>query len=76
MVIQTDNGPSLHIGIIGSATALGRDPVDILGRVLNIASLAMHAVLGVDLQAWVAAIAVAHDFIDPSRAVPLLRCVI
>ena len=33
------------------ATALGRDPHDILARVLDVAGFAMHAILRIDLQA-------------------------
>ena len=32
----------------------------------------MHAVLGIDLQAWIAVVAVADDFVHPRRAVTLL----
>ena len=41
----------LHIGIIGASAAFGSHPVDILGRVLDVARLAMDAVLRVDLKA-------------------------
>ena len=40
----------LHIGIIGSSAAFGHDPVDVLGRVLDVACLAVDAVLRVDLK--------------------------
>ena len=40
-----------HIRIVRTAAAFRRDPHDVLRRVLDIAGLAMHAVLRVDLQA-------------------------
>ena len=40
----------LHVGIIGSSAAFGHDPVDVLGRVLDVARLAVDAVLRVDLK--------------------------
>ncbi|KAG5720489.1 hypothetical protein E4T56_gene3873, partial [Termitomyces sp. T112] len=40
--------PPSHIGIIWSTAALGCHPVDVLRRVLDVAGLAMDAVLGVD----------------------------
>ena len=57
--------------IVGPAAALGRDPVDVLGRVLDVAGLAVHAVLRVDLQRG-AAVRAGHVLVDPGRAVALL----
>jgi hypothetical protein len=45
----------LHIRIIRPAAAFRYHPVDVLGRILDVAGLAVDAVLGVDLQARVAA---------------------
>src|SRR5436189_223401 len=44
------NLSQLHVRIVGPAAALGRDPDDVLGRVLDVASFAMDAVLRVDLE--------------------------
>src|SRR5262245_24092471 len=41
---------SSHVRIVRSAAALGSDPDDILRRILDVAGLAVHAVLRVDLQ--------------------------
>src|ERR1700740_2826020 len=41
---------SLHVGIVGATAAFRRDPDDVLRRVLDVAGLAVHAVLRVDLQ--------------------------
>src|SRR5690606_18710098 len=40
----------LQVLVIGTGTALGRDPGDDLVRILDVAGLAVHAVGGVDLQ--------------------------
>src|ERR1041384_6241884 len=65
-------GP-LHIWIVRPAAAFGDHPVDVLGRVLDVAGLAVHAVLRVYLQARVPARRIAHDLVDPRRAVALFR---
>jgi hypothetical protein len=39
-----------HVRIVGPAAAFGRDPVDVLQRILDVAGLAMHAIGGVYLQ--------------------------
>src|SRR5262249_10833386 len=41
----------LHVRVVRPATALGHDPLDVLLRALDVAGLAVHAVLGVDLKA-------------------------
>src|SRR3546814_7875359 len=53
----------LHVGVVRSAGTFGRDPGDVLRRVLDVAGLAVHAVLRVDLEA-LAAIVVAHDLVN------------
>jgi uracil-DNA glycosylase len=60
-----------HIRIVRPAAALGRDPFNVLGHVLDVAGLAVDAVLGVDLQARIAFLD-ADVLIHPRRAVPLL----
>src|SRR5688572_12709615 len=37
-----------HVGIVRSPAAFGRDPIDVLVRVLDVAGLAVDAVLRVD----------------------------
>src|SRR5450830_426175 len=64
-------GGTLHPRVVRSTAAFGRDPHDVLGRVLDVAGLAMHAVLRVDLQA-VAVVFVLDELIDPGRAVARL----
>jgi hypothetical protein len=49
MVDDDKQGQSLHIWIIGTTAAFRYHPVDVLGRILDVAGLAVHAVLGVDL---------------------------
>ena len=39
-----------HVGVVGTATAFGGYPHDVLSGVFDIAGFAMHAVLRVDLQ--------------------------
>ena len=65
----------LHIGVVRSAGALGRHPNDILRRVLDVAGLAVNAVLGVDLEAR-GAVLVFNHFVDTGRAVTLCRLVV
>ena len=60
----------LHIGVIRPTGALGHRPDDVLRRVLDVAGLAVHAVLGVDLQAR--PLVLLHDLVDTGRAVALL----
>jgi hypothetical protein len=60
----------VHPRVVRPAAALGRDPDDVLRRVLDVAGLAVHAVLRVDLQA-VAAV-VADELVHAGRAVAAL----
>src|SRR5688572_31906508 len=39
---------SSHVRIVRTAAAFGRHPLDVLLRILDVAGLAMHAVLSVD----------------------------
>src|SRR4029079_16627742 len=61
----------LHVRVIWASTAFGGDPVDVLGRVLDVARLAVDAVLGVDLESPFTALAL-DEFIDACRAITLL----
>src|SRR5258708_5316427 len=62
---------SLHIGIIRPSSALGDDPVDVLGRVFDVAGLAVDAILRVDREARSRRFL--DEFVDAGRAVSLLR---
>src|SRR3982751_7089484 len=62
---------SLHVGIIRSSSAFGNDPVDVLGRVLDVAGFAMDAILRVDLEARAGRFL--DEFVDSGRAISLLR---
>src|SRR5437773_9372570 len=62
----------LHAAVIGPAAALWGNPDDVLRGVLDVAGLAMHAVLRVDLQA-VAVVGVFDKFVDTGRAVAAFR---
>src|SRR5437868_3083921 len=55
----------LQILVIRTRAAFRRDPVDDLVWVLDVAGLAVHAVGGIDLQAW--ASVVLDDFVDAGR---------
>src|SRR6185503_1048241 len=61
----------LHVRVIGASAAFGSDPVDVLGRVLDVAGLAVDAVLRVDLESGFTALAL-HEFINACRAIALL----
>src|SRR5690606_8782467 len=65
----------LHVGVVRTTSTFRRHPGDVLGRVLDIAGLAVHAVLRVDLEA-LAAVVVGHYFVDARRAVALGRFVV
>src|SRR5690606_5108983 len=67
--------PLLHVRVVRPACTLGRNPVDVLGRVLDVAGLAVYAVLRVDLEA-LAAIVIADHLIHAGRAVTLGRLVV
>ena len=62
---------SLHVGIIRPSSALGHDPVDVLGRVLDVARLAVDAILRVDLKPREPRLL--DELVDPRRAISLLR---
>lgn len=58
----------LHAAVVWPAAALRRDPHNVLGRVLDVAGLAVHAVLRVDLQT-VAVVGVLDELVDPGGAI-------
>ncbi|ABA50132.1 hypothetical protein BURPS1710b_1868 [Burkholderia pseudomallei 1710b] len=60
-------GERSHVRVVRPAAAFRRDPHDVLRRILDVAGLAVHAVLRVDHEA-VAAVVVLHEFIDGGRA--------
>ena len=60
----------LHAGV-GGASSLGWDPVDVLTRVLDVACLAVDAVLSVDLQPHGSVFRL-HKLVHPCWAVMLL----
>src|SRR6478735_6348972 len=64
-------GPLLHALVIGAAAALRRNPGDIAVRVLDVAGLAVDAVLGVDLEARASALL--DPFVNAGRAIAVRR---
>src|SRR5438477_16080 len=65
----------LHVRIIGASAAFWGDPIDILGRVLDVACLAVDAILGVDLKPRFTAFTL-DEFVNARRAVSLLWAVV
>src|SRR5881394_3042199 len=61
----------LHVRIIGSSPAFGCDPVDVLGRVLDVARLAVDAILRVDLESRLS-ICVLDKLVNSRRTITLL----
>ncbi len=68
------HGGLLHAGVVGAAAALRYGPDDILRRVLDIASLAMHTILRVDLEDFLAARL--DNFVNAGRAIALRGLVV
>src|SRR6185295_1024463 len=66
--------PPLHVGVVRAAAALRDDPDNVLLRILDVARLAVHAVLRVDLQPRSAAFR--NEFVDPSWTVARLGAVV
>src|SRR5574343_661742 len=62
----------LHIGVSRAFASLWHHPIDVLRRILDVAGLAMHAVLRIDLQARLTFL-VTEDFIDAGWAKALFR---
>ncbi len=65
----------LHVRVSRAARAFRRHPGDVLCRVLDVAGLAVNAVLGVDLEALLA-VFLGHHFIHAGRAVTLGRFIV
>ena len=59
----------LHVRIIGAAATLGSYPGDVLGRILDVAGLAVDAVLEVDPELRLSFFL--DHFVDADRAVAL-----
>src|SRR5215207_2307389 len=64
-----------HVRIIRASTAFGRDPVDVLGRILDVTGLAVNAILRVDLEPWLTAFSF-DKFVNAGRAISLLGSVV
>src|SRR5690606_3752396 len=60
---------SLHVRVVESASALRRGPGDVLRGVLDVAGLAVDAVLEVDLEPRVLALVVVEHLVDACRTV-------
>ena len=71
-----DYGRWLHRRVVRPAAAFGRDPVDVLPRVLDVAGLAVHAVLRVDLQPLACRASSRDELVDARRAVARFRPVV
>ena len=65
----------LHIGVVRTAAAFGRHPHEVLGGVFDIAGLAVHAILRIDLQ-LVLARRIFDELIDRCGAISGLRACI
>src|SRR4051794_20047383 len=66
---------NLHVRVIGASAAFWSDPVDVLGRVLDVAGLAVDAILGVDLEPRFTVLAL-DEFVNACRAITLLGAAI
>src|SRR5215471_7259003 len=62
---------SLHIRVIGAAAPFGGNPRDVVVRILDVAGLAVDAVLGVDHKPEI--LPLSHPFIDSGRAITIRR---
>src|SRR3990167_4892771 len=64
-------GVASHVRIVRAAAAFGRDPDDVLRRILDVAGFAVDAVLGVDDEARIGLgdLVRIDDLIDARRAV-------
>src|SRR5215472_19062318 len=70
------HSPASHIRVIGPAASLRYDPIDVLPGVLDVAGLAVNAILRVDLQIWVARLCLPHDFVDAGGTITLFRRIV
>lgn len=68
---------NLSHNVLGTLTALRRLPVDILARILDIARLTVHAVLGVNLEAHPEVLALVFNvLVHACRAEPVLDALV
>src|SRR3954449_6537162 len=65
----------LHVRVIGASAAFRGDPVDVLGRVLDVAGFAVDAILGVDLEPRLT-IRILDKLVNSRGAIALLGSVI
>src|SRR5437870_4818303 len=65
-----------HVGVHRTFATLRRYPDDVLGRVLDVTCLAVHAVLRIDLQARIRPIAVTNNLVHARGAIALLGCIV
>lgn len=61
-----------HVAVVWTAAAFWHDPVDVLAWVLDVASLAMNAVLGIDYEPWVGSVEVTRHLIHARWTIILL----
>src|SRR3954471_21335352 len=61
----------LHVRVIGASAAFGGDPVNVLGRILDVTSLAVDAILGVDLEPRLSILTI-DKFVHARRTITLL----
>ena len=66
----------LHLRVDRAFATLRHNPGNVLRGILDIAGLAMHAILRIDLQAWIVTGFVPHDLVHAGRAITLFGCVI
>ena len=60
-----------HIGIVRTAATLRGSPIDVLRGILDVASFAMDAILRVDMETRIVAMAISDNLIDSGRAIAL-----
>ncbi|VAY89696.1 conserved hypothetical protein [mine drainage metagenome] len=68
---RSNRAAGLHAHVVRPAATFGRDPDDVLRRVLDVAGLAVHAVLRVDLQ-LVTPVRALDELVHARRAIALL----
>src|SRR5687768_3892066 len=73
--ITPASNQGLHVGIIGTSAAFRDHPVDVLGRVLDVACLAVNAIGRIDLKPRITRL-LPDDLINAGRAVTLLGRVV
>ena len=71
-IVTTAGNRGLHVWIIWPITTLWHCPIYVLAGILDVTSLAMHAVLEIDDKPRIAALFLDH-LIDPRRAIALRR---